>query len=343
MDFFTQFAFAGSIPSREAIMIRFFSTLTLLAFFAMGLQATTVKVHFVNPDKTPVAGVSVTVVNTNPLLPKLPTIQSVTYGSTEVRSSSSSGSGTPAPIGQTNGVLVGYSGGPDDFSPDVGKVFRSNKNGEISFGLLILGSYKIVSQKKGYGTIGDKAFEMTTKDQELTVTIYSAAILDQVRKLQAEGNSALTQQQYNVALDRYQEMLKIMPDEPVIYSNLSQAYAYQEDWEKAIPAAQKAAELDNVQFGKFSKMIQALELDAKAKQLINQRDYPKAIETLNQAVALDNTNAELFYGLALAYGRQKNYTEGQKYIEQALKIKPYDSVYLSLQETFKSHTTLGSK
>ena len=329
-------------------MSRFFSTLALLAFFSSSLQAAIIKVHFVNPDKTPLAGVSVKVVIANPLPGKVGEIQTVQNGSLDTSSSASSTGGPTKMIGQQNGILVGASGGmgsggPEDFSPDLRKVFKSDKNGEVVLGSLLPGSYKLMAEKKGYGSIAGKGFEMTKKDQVLTVTMYSTAIMDQFNKLQKEGNDALTQQNFSVAVDRYQEMLTIMPDEPVIYSNLARAYAVQNNWDKAIPAAQKAAELDSVQFGKFSKMIQSLELYSKAQQLVNQRDYPKAIDTLKQAVALDDANPEFYYVLALAYGQRQKFTEGERYIEQALKIRPDDEVYLNLQKTLKNNAAVGKK
>ena len=325
-------------------MIRYFSTLTLLAFFSSSLQAAIIKVHFVNADKTPLAGVSVKVVIANPLPGKVGEITTVQNGSlpTSGSTNSTSAGGPPQMVGQQNGILVGAqggmgSGGPEDFSPDLKKVFKSDKNGEVVLGALLPGSYKLVAEKKGYGSIAARGFEMTKKDQDITVTMYSTAIMDRFNKLQKEGNDALTQQNFSVAVDRYQEMLKIMPDEPVIYSNLAKAYAVQNNWDKAIPAAQKAAELDSVQFGKFSKTIQSLELYSKAQQLVNQRDFSKAIDTLKQAVILDDANPEFYYVLAVAYGQQQNYIDGGKYIEQALKIRPDDEVYLNYQKILKNN------
>lgn len=129
----------------------------------------------------------------------------------------------------------------------------------------------------------------------------------------------------------------------MIVAGLAKAYAAQNDWEKAIPAAQKAAGLDNAQFEKFAKVIQSLELYSKAQQWLNQQDHSKAVEVLNQAVALDGTNPEFYYDLALAYGYQKNYAEGEKYIEQALKAKPGDETYLNLQKILQHNAAIANK
>lgn len=336
-------------------MIRFLSTMMLLFFFSLSLQAAKIKVHFVDTGKNPVTGVHVRVAIANPLPPKVGEVMSVTHGSMSSSSSggasssgSSAASGPAQMVGQQNGILIANqggkgSGGADEFSPDANRLFISDKKGEIVFGALLPGSYKIVAEKKGYGLIAGKPFEMTKKDQELTIILYSAADAEKFGKLQTEGNDALSAQNYVVAAARYEEMAKIMPDEPIIYSNLAKAYAGQNDWDKAVPAAQKAAELNNTEYGQLSKTIQSLGLYSNAMRLINQQNYLKAIDTLTQAAAIDNTNPEIYYGLAMANLNQKNYAEGEKCIEQALKIKPSDEIYLGLQKMLKNRADAANK
>lgn len=335
-------------------MIRFFSMLALLALFSLSLQAAKIKVHFVNLDKSPVEGVSAKVISPHPLPPggKVPAGGAMgggggMGGGDDMDGGGASGGkgggmGGGADMGGAGGQGMGPSG-LGQLAPEVNKVNKSNKRGEVQFHDLPPGKYVLVADKQGYGPIKGVVFEMSDKDQELTATLYSEATLDQLKKLQAEGNDALNQQNFSVAVDRFQEILKVLPNEAGVYAGLARAYAAQIDWEKAIPAAQKAGELDNAQFGKLGKIIQSFELYSKAQELLGKPDYPKAIDALNQAVGLDDTNPEFYYGLALAYGHQKNYAEAEKYVEQALKIKPDDDAYLNLQKVLKHNAAVGNK
>src|SRR4029453_13709481 len=110
------------------------------------------------------------------------------------------------------------------------------------------------------------------------------------------------------------KLLELMPKEAVIWSNIAKAYVGAQQSQKAREAAQRAATLD-----------------PKQHAGLENRDFPKAVASLTQALSVEPTNADAFYALALAYGHQKKYPEALKNIDEALKIKPNEAGFLEVK------------
>ena len=122
-----------------------------------------------------------------------------------------------------------------------------------------------------------------------------------------------------------------MPNEAVTWSNIAKAYVGAQQSQKAREAAQRAAALDPKQHGDLEKQLNGLISLEEGRVALENRDFPKAVSALTQALSVDPNNADAFYALALAYGHQKKYPEALKNIDEALKLKPNEAGFLEVK------------
>jgi tetratricopeptide (TPR) repeat protein len=221
-----------------------------------------------------------------------------------------------------------------------GQVKSANKKGDLNFDKVDAGDYQILAQKSGYMPLKSDVIKVAGADVELTLKLMN---LEYFNKLETSANTALQQQDFKGALQHYQELLTLAPDNAVTWSNIAKASAMLNDWPKALEAGQKAAALDPGQFENFSKQLQSWATYSKGQQYLEQKDFPKAVEAFLKVVEADPNNAEALYGLALAYGHQKNYQEALKSIDQALKLKPNEAEFLAVQKIIKHNSELSSQ
>ncbi|GAB3922644.1 hypothetical protein GCM10028827_07810 [Mucilaginibacter myungsuensis] len=138
-----------------------------------------------------------------------------------------------------------------------------------------------------------------------------------VPTLTREGNELSTQKNYPAALEKYKAALAIAPEyAPANYQmaftlNASgkglEALPY---LEKVFKSTEASANLIN---GAYSL----------AGSIYDRNRQPqKAIESYKQGIAANPTNQPLQYNLALAYFRNKQYTDAETTAEQAIKLDP---------------------
>jgi len=205
---------------------------------------------------------------------------------------------------------------------------KVNKKGEAEFDKVEPGEYQLYGQSQGY--MPNKSDWLTVPEKEASFTLTLVAE-DYYRKKEQEGNTALTQGKFAEAAGHYQELLELMPNEAVIWSNIAKAYVGAQQSQKAREAAQRAATLDPKQHGDLERQLNGLISLEEGRVALENRDFPKAVSSLTQALSVDPTNADAFYALALAYGHQKKYTEALKNIDEALKLKPNEAGFLEVK------------
>jgi tetratricopeptide (TPR) repeat protein len=217
--------------------------------------------------------------------------------------------------------LVEKNSGKESF----GKV---NKKGEAEFDKVELGEYQLYAQSQGY--MPNKSDWLTVPEKEASFTL-TLVTEDYYRKKEQEGNTALTQGKFAEAASHYEKLLEFMPKEAVLWSNIAKAYVGAQQSQKAREAAQRAAALDPKQHGDLEKQLNGLISLEEGRLALENRDFPKAVTALTQALSVDPTNADAFYALALAYGHQKKYSEALKTIDEALKLKPNEAGFLEVK------------
>src|SRR5262245_37967002 len=191
--------------------------------------------------------------------------------------------------------LIGKNAGKEYF----GKV---NKKGEAEFDKVDPGEYQVYGQAQGY--MSNKSDWVTVQEKEASFTLTLVAE-DYYRKKEQEGNTALTQGKFAEAATHYEKLLELMPNEAVIWSNFAKADVGEHQSPKARYAAQRAATLDPQQHANLEKQLNGLISLEEGRVALENRDFPKAVASLTQALSVDPTNADAFYALALAYGHQK--------------------------------------
>jgi tetratricopeptide (TPR) repeat protein len=129
----------------------------------------------------------------------------------------------------------------------------------------------------------------------------------------------------------------------VTWSNIARAQAGLKNREKAKEAAQKAAAQEPEEFKSLEKQVLAWVSFAEGKDFLEQKQFPKAVASLTEATQGDPTNAEAFYGLALAYGHQGNYEEALKSIDEALKLKPGESAFTEVKKILEHNAQVTNK
>ena len=217
--------------------------------------------------------------------------------------------------------LVEKKSGKENF----GKV---NKKGEAEFDKVDPGDYQLQAQSQGYMPNRSDWLTVSEKESSFTLTLVAE---DYYRKKEQEGNTALSQGKFAEAASHYEKLLELMPNESVLWSNIAKAYVGAQQSQKAREAAQRAAALDPKQHGELEKQLNGLISLEEGRTALENRDFPKAVTALTQALSVDPTNAEAFYALALAYGHQKKYPEALKNIDEALKLKPNEAGYLEVK------------
>ena len=205
---------------------------------------------------------------------------------------------------------------------------KVNKKGEVEFDKVEPGEYQLYGQSQGYMPNKSDWLSVPEKEASFTLTLVAE---DYYRKKEQEGNTALTQGKFADAAGHYQKLLDLMPNEAVIWSNIAKAYVGAQQSQKAREAAQRAATLDPKQHGDLEKQLNGLISLEEGRLALENRDFPKAVSSLTQALSVDPTNADAFYALALAYGHQKKYPEALKNIDEALKLKPNEAGFLEVK------------
>ena len=216
---------------------------------------------------------------------------------------------------------------------------KANKKGDLIFDKVGPGSYEILAQKNGF--IPAKLDQVQVADADVDTSL-KIVNLEYFNKIETAANSALQQKNAKEALAGYQQLLEMNPTNATTWSNIARANAVMNEWDKAKEAAQKAASLDP-SLAPFAKQMDSWADNTKGQEILNQKEFPKAVEVLTKAVENDPTNGDAFYALSLAYGHQKKYPEEIKYAEAALKIKPDDPEFQSLLKILKHNAEVESK
>jgi len=108
-------------------------------------------------------------------------------------------------------------------------------------------------------------------------------------QLKAEGNQAIKDKDFDLAIDKFTQAIAIDPSNHVFYSNRSAAYASKKDWDNALKDAEKTIEVKPDWPKGYSR---------KGAALHGQGDLLKAYEAYEEGLKIDPNNAPLKASLA---------------------------------------------
>jgi tetratricopeptide (TPR) repeat protein len=215
---------------------------------------------------------------------------------------------------------------------------KGNKKGEAEF-KVAAGTYELLAQVKDHLVVKSDPIQVSDQDSEIALILPA---MDAFKKIEAEGNAAFEKGEFQLALENYQKLLEMSPNNAVTWSNVARAQAGLKNREKAKEAVQKAITMDPEQFKSLETQILSWISFSEGREFLEQKQFPKAVASLTEATAGDPTNAEAFYGLALAYGHQGKYDEALKNIDQAIKLKPGESGFAEVKKILE-HNAQASK
>ncbi|KAH6900418.1 heat shock protein STI1 [Thelonectria olida] len=108
-------------------------------------------------------------------------------------------------------------------------------------------------------------------------------------ELKALGNKAIAEKNFDEAVDKFTQAIAIQPENHILYSNRSAAYASKKDWDNALKDAEETTRI---------KPDWAKGWGRKGAALHGQGDLLSANDAYEEGLKLDANNAQLKNGLA---------------------------------------------
>jgi len=142
---------------------------------------------------------------------------------------------------------------------------------------------------------------------------HQKSVNDRIGKLKSEAQYFLTvEKKPEEAIKKYEEAIKITPENAYLYSDLGYAFYTLKRYNEAIKMFDIGIALD-------PKAETYTLLGNVHRQL---EEYNKAIETYNKAITLDPKFAKAYYNLGLTYHKLKRYRDAVAEFNKAIKFNP---------------------
>jgi tetratricopeptide (TPR) repeat protein len=208
---------------------------------------------------------------------------------------------------------------------------KSEKSGEAAFTGLKPGMYELRAQ------LGDrmpaKREVRVDGDQTVDQTLLTQKEFDQIEK---DARDAANSEDFSKAISLLEKLSADYPDDALTHQSLGLAYAGQQQEDKALAEAAKAAELDT-QFAGSRDLVQAFLLRERGQSALKGQNYPAAIEAFEKWVRIQPQNAQAEYALALAYGHQGQYPQALAAIDKALELAPQNESYRKVKQILENN------
>ncbi len=187
---------------------------------------------------------------------------------------------------------------------DTGDVSINTKLGET---YLKLGNY--VEAKQTFEEI------RRIKPDHVLVRNYLERI--DVHEIVKEGDDYRELRDYQKALDTYYKAFKIDPNNVAALFGTAMVFLEKKEIDKAITIFDKIINMDSLYEEEFKHILNHVAINLGKQGL-----HDKAVGIYQKAIVLDPKDEVLFFNLAQAYVRKKNYSEAKKFLIKALEIDP---------------------
>ena len=233
------------------------------------------------------------------------------------------------PIEKGEMVLVAVVGGKENKR-------RTNDKGQVEFKGLDDGAYKIRGDMDGYIASNSAPMEIAgniTKPCSYTLisATHANAIMQEVLTL-------LQQRKVAEAETKGMQTVELMPEEAGAHYVLAVAYAAGGKEDGALPSIKKAAELSPERFGDKVQIVQTIAMGVQADQLTAKNDFDGAIKKYEEMIAINPSEPNTYYNMAVAYGKANKLNEAITAIDKAIALKPGDAgiaeMKIRLQDMF---------
>lgn len=131
-----------------------------------------------------------------------------------------------------------------------------------------------------------------------------------------EANQALNAKNYRLAIEKFNNYLKVDKNSNEVYFYLSTAYANLNNLDSAIWAAKQSVAL----YPEFSKSLFALN-----QYYVNKGDYENALKVMDQYLLSRPKDADAYLIKAQTFMQKGDLTMGLSNVQEAIKISPMDS------------------
>jgi tetratricopeptide (TPR) repeat protein len=155
-----------------------------------------------------------------------------------------------------------------------------------------------------------------------------------VLKIKVEAGDELAAKNYKQAIAKYEEVLKLAPQDADTYYNLALSQGFEKEWQAAIASIDKAISLrpEDEAFTDLKKRLEANMVMEKAKSIADsgdalfaKKDYSGAITKYNEALTMltDHPNqASVWLQIARARDMLNQPEEAVKAFHQAIELAP---------------------
>ena len=134
-----------------------------------------------------------------------------------------------------------------------------------------------------------------------------------------KGNDWHQKQDYDKAIECYENAIRLNPKDADAYNNMGNAYNNKQDYDKAIEYYEKAIELNPKDADAYYNMGNAYN---------NKQDYDKAIEYYEKAIKLNPKDAKAYYNMGYVYDDKQNYDKAIECYKKAIELNPeYANAY----------------
>ncbi len=124
-----------------------------------------------------------------------------------------------------------------------------------------------------------------------------------------------TIEEYDCAIDAYEKMLEIDPDESSIYTSISYCYSQEDNNEKAFEYVEKA--IKHNEFSSYNHY-------RKGRILTDMKEYGMAITSFLKSLDYDKSDVDSFQWISYCYSMLKDYEKSIEYANRAILLNKED-------------------
>ncbi len=127
------------------------------------------------------------------------------------------------------------------------------------------------------------------------------------------GVMATEKQDYDLAIDRFTEAIRLVPDYVTALVDRGDAYLVKKDYDKAMADFDAAVRINPKDPGGYF---------GRGRVSYAKKDYERAISAYDEAIRLNPHHADFYNGRGMAYRKQKKYEAAIADYTQAIKLEP---------------------
>jgi tetratricopeptide (TPR) repeat protein len=266
------------------------------------------------------------------------------------------GSGTPVP-----GVKVVL----QQLEANKAKDKKSDAKGIALFQKLDDGPYRVIGRKEGMAPAFQEFLILRNAAQQSVTLKFEPGAPDSKLYFEDPAVNQRAVEMMRQALASFQankmeegtkmldESLRINPSNPEGYFHLGTAFVQLKQWDKAVAAYQKAADIATVMMqlprpkdssgadpltqvqslaSTNAKKVPVFRLQTEAEDAAKERKFDVAVTKYQEAINLEPTDSYLHYAVSVALANAGKLAESEQAIDKAPQLKPGEKAYIDMKQ-----------